>query len=65
MKLAEYLHEHGIKRTDFAKEIGVSQSYVTQLCQGIIWPGRGIAERIVIATNGAVTANDFMNGEAA
>lgn len=60
MKLADYLTDRAIKRTDFAALIDVSQSYVTQLCQGHIWPGRDIINRIAVATDGAVTANDFM-----
>lgn len=60
MKLADYLAKHSIKRTDFADLIGVSQSYITQLCQDRIWPGRDIIGRIAAETNGAVTANDFM-----
>ncbi len=70
MKLAHYLSAKSIRRTEFADMIGVSQSYVTQLCQGQIWPGREIATKIAEATSGQVTANDFMatspdEGEAA
>lgn len=59
MKLAEYLNERGIKRSDFANTIGVSQSYVTMICQGKIWPGRDIVTKINSFTDGEVTANDF------
>lgn len=60
MNLADYLLAKNIRRTDFAEMIGVSQSYVTQLCQGQIWPGRDIASKIIEATNGDVTPNDFI-----
>lgn len=61
MKLDTYLAEKGIARMAFAEQIGVSQSLVTQLCQGKIWPGRDVARRIAEATEGAVTANDFVS----
>lgn len=64
MRLADYLAKHSIKRTDFAGLIGVSQSYITQLCQDQIWPGRDIIGRIAKETGGEVTANDFMAAEA-
>lgn len=60
MKLSDYLERHNIKRSDFAERISKSQSYVTMLCQGEIWPSRGVVERIYQVTNGAVTANDFV-----
>jgi len=65
MTLTEYLTTNSIKRTDFAITIGVSQSYVTMLCQGEIWPGRDIVKRIVDATSGQVTPNDFIDRPAA
>jgi transcriptional regulator with XRE-family HTH domain len=60
MKLADYLSAKNIKRTDFAGMVGVSQSYITQICQGQIWPGRDIALRIMEATDGQVGPNDFL-----
>lgn len=60
MKLAEYLELNEIKRTDFAEKIGKSQSYITQLCQGQIWPSHDVMVAIFEATDGQVTANDFI-----
>lgn len=60
MKLSDYLSQRGIKRSDFAGTIGVSQSYVTMICQGKIWPGRDVVTKINAATDGEVTANDFV-----
>lgn len=60
MKLADYLSERGIRRNEFAEIVGVSQSYITMLCQGQVWPGRDVVERITNSTNGEVTANDFV-----
>jgi 3,4-dihydroxy 2-butanone 4-phosphate synthase/GTP cyclohydrolase II len=61
MKLAEYLELNGIKRGDFARSIGVSGGRVTQLCDGSGWPSRDVAEKISLATGGAVTADDFLS----
>ena len=63
MKLHDYLQTKSIKRSEFAALIGKSQSYVTMLCQGAIWPSRDAAQRIAEATGGLVTANDFVASE--
>ena len=64
MKLVDYLLANNIRRTDFADMVGVSQSYVTQLCQGQIWPGREIVTKILEVTDGQVTPNDFVETSA-
>jgi 3,4-dihydroxy 2-butanone 4-phosphate synthase/GTP cyclohydrolase II len=61
MRLANWLLRHGIKRTDFARRIGVSPGAVTQICRDEkAWISRETAERIVAETQGAVTPNDFL-----
>lgn len=60
MRLAEYLKANGIKRGDFAREIEVSAGWITSLCEGTGWPSRDVAEKIVRATGGVVTADDFL-----
>jgi 3,4-dihydroxy 2-butanone 4-phosphate synthase/GTP cyclohydrolase II len=65
MQLADYLNQHGIKRTEFAREIGVSPQTITGWCDGTFWPGKENAKRVVEATAGAVTPNDFMQSQAA
>lgn len=62
MKLADYLETKGIKRSDFAREIGVTAGWVTCLCDGSGWPSQDVGERIAKATGGIVTPNDFMSG---
>lgn len=64
MKLADYLETIGKKRGDFAREIGVTPGWVTQLCDGSGWPSQNVAERISSATGGMVTANDFLASNA-
>lgn len=60
MRLAEYLKANGIKRGDFARDVGISAGWVTSLCDGGGWPSRDVAERIARATDGNVTADDFL-----
>ena len=60
MKLAEYLKSRRIKRNQFAHSIGVTNGWITALCDGTGWPSREVAERIAAVTEGAVTPNDFL-----
>jgi 3,4-dihydroxy 2-butanone 4-phosphate synthase/GTP cyclohydrolase II len=61
MKLADWLIRNGVKRSDFARRIGVSPGAVTQICKGDgAWVSRETAEQILAQTRGAVTPNDFL-----
>ncbi len=61
MKLAEWLIRNGIRRSDFARRIGVSPGAITQICKNEgAWVSRETAEQIVAQTHGAVTPNDFL-----
>ena len=61
MRLADWLAHYRVKRTDFARRIGVSPGAVTQICrEERAWISRETAERIVAETKGAVTPNDFL-----
>jgi 3,4-dihydroxy 2-butanone 4-phosphate synthase/GTP cyclohydrolase II len=59
MDLRSYLAEHRLTHEAFARQIGVTTSAVTKLVAGTrpSWP---TMERIVAATSGAVTPNDFL-----
>lgn len=61
-RLAAWLKKNGRTRSAFAREIGVSAPYMTQLCAAppVYWPSREVAERILKATDGEITPNDFM-----
>ena len=60
MKLSEWLNRHEVKRSEFARRIGVSPGAVTQICrEDGAWPSRETAERIFVETGGSVTPNDF------
>ena len=60
MRLEQYLSERRIKRIDFAARIGVSPQTITGWCDGTFWPSKKNVERVMDATEGAVTPNDFM-----
>jgi 3,4-dihydroxy 2-butanone 4-phosphate synthase/GTP cyclohydrolase II len=61
MKLADWLTRNNVKRSDFARRIGVSPGAVTQICKGEgAWVSRETAEQILAQTRGAVTPNDFL-----
>jgi 3,4-dihydroxy 2-butanone 4-phosphate synthase/GTP cyclohydrolase II len=60
MKLDDYLNSKSITRAAFAEKVGVSGGLVTQWCDGSTWPGRENAQRIIEATGGEVTPNDFL-----
>jgi 3,4-dihydroxy 2-butanone 4-phosphate synthase/GTP cyclohydrolase II len=61
MKLSDWLTRHNIKRTDFARRIGVSPGAITQICKDEgAWISRETAELIFRETRGAVTPNDFL-----
>lgn len=60
MRLADWLSGQGMRRSEFARRIGVTPSHITGLCAGTNWPGREVVEAIVRETAGAVTADDFL-----
>lgn len=66
MKLADWLNlpnpDGSPKRRDaFARSIGVTPQMISAYCADRMWPGRERMESIVRATDGAVTANDFID----
>jgi len=65
MKLAEYLAKHGISQQKFARRAGLSKGTVSLLARDMVWVSRDAAQKIAKATRGRVTANDFVEREAA
>jgi transcriptional regulator with XRE-family HTH domain len=59
MQLRAYLDQHQLTQVQFAALVGVNQSAVAKWLDGTrpSWP---TMERIVAATGGAVTPNDFL-----
>jgi len=58
MRLQEYLTEKRETASSFAQRIGVSRVAVTRYCSGRV-PERATMEKIIKATDGEVTPNDF------
>ena len=65
MQLAEYLEREGLTQTEFAKRAGVSAATVSQLARNRTWLSLKVARQIEQASNGEVTAADFVQHIAA
>ena len=65
MKLSYYLSKHGIRPSRFAADIGVSPQTITGWCKGTFWIKHDQAVKVLQATNGEVTPNDFLKMEEA
>lgn len=65
MKLKTYIDANGLTYETFArKQGGVSRSAVEKWCRGERVPHPDQLRRIYAVTDGAVTPNDFVLGEA-
>ena len=65
MKLSAYLEREGISGAEFARRSGLSEATISLLCRGKIWLSSKSVKKIADASNGEVTANDFVPCEAA
>jgi hypothetical protein len=68
MKLSHWLdlpNPDGSKKSKakFARDIGVTPQMISAYCANRMWPGRERMEAIIRETEGAVTANDFVECE--
>lgn len=63
MKLETYLKTNGLTDEAFAALVDLSQSQISRIKRDKSWPTRDVMERIAKVTNGAVTANDFIEIE--
>lgn len=61
MTLHDYLELNGIKPSQLAKLAGVPAATITRVLRGERKPGLLLMEKIMQATNGYVTPNDFLN----
>lgn len=64
MKLGEWLTSKGKTNADFATMLGVDESSVSRYVNGRM-PRKPILVRIMSITENQVTANDFVDDEAA
>ncbi len=60
MKLQDYITQSGLTDAQFAERVGVSQPHINKIRRGVVSPSLSVAERIMEATNGKVTPNDFL-----
>ena len=60
MKLIKWLIKSDISKKEFAERIGISESLVYHYLSGKRYPSSSTARKIMEATNGAVTPNDFI-----
>ena len=65
MQLDDYLKDAAIRRSDFAKRLGVAPGTITDLCKGRRLPSLALLVRIIEITDGKVALNDFVPSEAA
>lgn len=59
MKLTDWRRAAGLTQARLAEQLGTSQPTIAKYEAGTIMPGRRTMPRIVDATAGAVTPNDF------
>lgn len=60
-QLATHLKAAGIKRNEFARSVGISAPYLTQILAGLKRPSLDLAFRIEKATNGIVPASCWVS----
>jgi transcriptional regulator with XRE-family HTH domain len=60
MTLDQFLTKKRISTTEFADKIGMHQTSIWRIRNGKQRPDWDAVERIMAATKGAVTANDFV-----
>lgn len=61
MKLSQYIADQKLNDERFAKQVSASKSVVGKWRRGERIPSGIYMRRIVMVTNGAVTANDFFS----
>ena len=61
MKLGNYLSKHQLSLATFASRIGAHKTTVFHYVHGSRWPRVDMMRRIVAATDGAVTPDDFLD----
>jgi transcriptional regulator with XRE-family HTH domain len=60
--LQDWLKDNKLTQDQFAQAVGCDQAYVSRLTsKKRTAPSLDMIRRITVATNGAVTANDFMD----
>jgi hypothetical protein len=58
MKPATWMKETKRTYRGFSKELGINQSTLWRIIEGVIWPSRDTAMKFVEVSKGAITMND-------
>lgn len=61
MRLSDYLEKNRLTQTEFAKLIDADQGQIARYISGDRLPRRDVMQKIIDATAGAVTPNDFFD----
>jgi DNA-binding transcriptional regulator YdaS (Cro superfamily) len=61
--LREYMFYNDMTVTAFAKLVGVTRNYISQISRGHMKPSRLLAKEIERITEGKVKAEDLLKGE--
>lgn len=61
MKLSDYIRERGLTLTAFGQQIGVTHATVHRYIHRNRVPEPEVMQKIIHATGGAVSANDFFD----
>jgi len=59
MKLDQFIKQHGMTQTQFAKRTGLSVSSISRIVKGERQPSLKVMQIIFRATDGKVRADDF------
>lgn len=58
--LRKFRNKHGIGIDEMARRAGTSKASISRIENGSQWPSGGLLSRLIRATNGEVTADDFL-----
>lgn len=61
--LKEHLAQTGTTQRDFARQVGITEGYLSLILNGNKTPSLAVAARIERLTNGAVKASSLAGGE--
>lgn len=60
-KLRAWMAEHGVSAAELSRRSGLGEPYISMLLSGVIaYPGARPMAQIKSATEGAITADDFL-----
>lgn len=60
MTLAQYLEDRKCAQVEFAREAGLSTSYVNEIVRGVKTPSLAVAVKIARITNGSVSIDSLL-----